>query len=127
MQQNLVVRVDDGLLKTVKDTALRNGITQTVLIKALFSISPEVLDKLIAENRYEIVKSHKEAKKQRIADRAIEREKNKELLGKLNNLTSLDVEKFLSAISHLGNINSFTPEQIEKSVNAMSQLKNNAS
>ena len=120
MQQNLVVRVDDGLLKTVKDTALRNGITQTVLIKALFSIAPEVLDKLIAENRYEITKAHKEAKKQRIADRAIEREKNKELLGKLSNLTSVDVEKFLSAISHLGNINSFTPEQIEKSVNAMS-------
>ena len=127
MYQNLVVRMEDDLLKTVKDTAIRNGISQSILIKTIFSISPEVLDKLIAEKRYEIVRLHKEEKKQRTAQRAIEREKNKELLGKLSNLTSVDVEKFLSAISHLGNINSFTPEQIEKTVNAMGKFKNNAS
>lgn len=95
--------MEEELLKKVKDTAHRNGISQAILIRILFSLSPENMDKLIAENRYEIVKSHKEAKKQRIADRAVEREKNKELLGKLNTLTPSDVEKLLNAMTQLKN------------------------
>lgn len=93
MTKNLVVRLHDSVLETLRQAAMRNDISQSMLIEIAVSIDAEDLDKLVSQQKTKVLNARNSNKKERSANRA----KDKELLDKLKALPVAQLEKLLES------------------------------
>ena len=95
MDTNFTIKLKKPILEKIKQTALRNDISQRILIQMFFLMSEEKIDALISENRSLAENEHVAERRARTKERQTKRAKEKLILEKLKAATPEQLQKLL--------------------------------